>query len=197
MLKEIILEILRNFKWMATNVVFTDYCTSYKNLRRYIYYGGRPPRIRKEEEKADWQRKERQRFYNLLYYLKKQGFIEKKSNENKKGSWRLTLRGLQYLKNLKSPKHKKSLLSLKPKDIAKKDYLKVVVFDVPENKKEQRNWLRQTLINFNFSILQKSVLVGETQLPEDFFHSLKEMGLLPYIHIFAVNKEKTGSLFNL
>jgi len=192
MFGEIILEILRNFKWMATNVVFTDYCTSYKNLRRYVYYGGRPPHIRKEEEKADWQREERQRFYNLLYQLKKQGFIEKKSDEKRKGFWKLTSKGLQCLKNLKD---KQSRLFFKP-EILKKDYLKVIVFDIPESKKLNRNWLRRVLTNFDFSMLQKSVWIGETQLPEDFFHSLKELDLLPYIHIFAVNKEKSGTLLN-
>lgn len=190
MLEEIILEILRNFKWMATNVVFTDYCTSYKNLRRYLYYGGRPPWIKKEEAKADRQKKERQKFYSLLYHLKKQGFIEKKTDNGKKSFWKLTSKGLRYFKNLK---HKQPLLSLKL-ETAKKDYLKVIVFDIPEKRKKERNWLRQTLANFDFSMLQKSVWIGETQLPEDFFQSLKELDLLPCIHIFAVIKEKTGTL---
>jgi len=192
MFGEIILEILRDLKWLTTDAVFTDYYTSYKNLRRYIYRG-RPFRLKQEIE-AEQQRKERQKFYNLLSRLKKQGFLKKKSNENRKGFWKLTSKGLRQLKNLKNKPRKKPFLSLKPEAIVKKDYLKVIVFDIPEIQKKKRNWLRNTLANFDFSMLQKSVWIGETQLPEDFFFALKELNLLPYIHIFAVNKEKIGTL---
>jgi len=189
MLTEIVLEVLKDLKWWTTDVIFTDYCTSYKNLRRYIYRGRPAPT--KEEIKANQQKRERQQFYNLLYQLKKQGFIAKKTNEKRKGFWRLTSKGLWFFKKIKN---RKSRLFLKPETI-KKDYLKVIVFDIPEDKKMDRNWLRQALTNLNFSLLQKSVWIGETQLPEDFFHSLRELDLLPCIHIFAVNKEKTGTLF--
>lgn len=192
MLREIILKILEDLKWWSTDDVFLD-LTSYKSFRRYLYYGGRPPKTKKETE-TEKQREERQRFYNLLYQLKKQGFIEKKSDKKRKGFWKLTKNGLQYLKKLKYKKRKNPIPFLKPKDSIKKDYLKVIVFDIPEIKRKERKWLRQTLSNFDFSMLQKSVWVGETQLPENFFHSLKELDLLPYIHIFAVNKEKTGTL---
>ena len=188
MLTEIVLEILKNLKWLTTDVIFTDYYSSYKNLRRFLYYGR--PRWSKEETKADWQRRERQKFYNLVYQLQKQGFIEKKKGENKKTRWKLTLKGLRHLKVLKNRKVLSPLKS--PED--KKDYLKVIVFDIPEIQKNKRDWLRNTLVNFDFSMLQKSVWVGDSQLPEDFFSSLKELNLMPYIHIFAVNKEKPGTL---
>ncbi len=188
MLTEIILEILRNLKWLTTNVVFEDYHSAYKNLRRYSR-SGRPQRS--EEAKADLEKIERQKFHNLLYQLQKQGFIEKKKSEDKKTLWKLTSKGLERSKELKN---KKLLSPLKSADEKKKDYQKIVVFDIPENQKKKRDWLRNTLINFDFSMLQKSVWIGETQLPEDFFHSLKELNLLPYIHIFAVNKEKQGTL---
>jgi len=188
MFTEIILDILKNLEWIATNVVFTDYCNSYRNLRRYSRYG-RPERSKKEIE-ADAEKKERQRFHNLLFQLQKQGFVEKKKDNEKRTIWKLTSEGLKHLKILKN---KKLLSPLKPAE-EKKDYLKVVTFDIPENQKKKRDWLRSTLVNFNFSMLQKSVWTGEAQLPKDFFHSLKELNLLPYIHIFAVNKEKTGTL---
>jgi len=177
---EIILEILRNLKWLTTNVVFNDYYSAYKNLRRYSR-SGRPQRSKEE----------RQKFHNLLYQLQKQGFIEKKKSEDKKTLWKLTLKGLGYSKKLKN---KKLLSPLKSSAIKKKDYQKIVVFGIPENQKKKRDWLRNTLINFDFSMLQKSVWIGDSQLPEDFFQSLKELNLLPYIHIFAVNKEKQGTL---
>ena len=186
---EIVLEILKDLKWLATNAIFTDYHSSYKNLRRYLRYGR--PRRSKEEIAIDWQKKERQKFYSLFYQLQKQGFVEKKKDENKKTLWKLTLAGMSRLKILKN---RKLLSPLKSFGEEKKDYQKIIAFDIPEIQKRKRDWLRDTLINFNFSMLQKSVWIGADQLPEEFFHSLKELNLLPYVHIFAVNKEKTGTL---
>lgn len=188
MLTEIILEIIKDLKWIATDVVFNDYCSAYKNLRRYLYFGR--PRPSKGEIKAKWEEKERQKFYNLLWRLRKQGLIEKRKNKNEKTLWKLTQKGLRYLKFLKN---KKILSPLKFNE-NKKDYQKVIVFDIPETQKKKRDWLRNTLVNLNFSMLQKSVWIGDSQLPEDFFYSLKELNLLPYIHIFAINKEKQGTL---
>jgi DNA-binding transcriptional regulator PaaX len=185
---EIVLDILRDLKWIATNVVFNDYHASYKNLRRYSR-SGRPQRS-KEGTKADLEKTERQRFHNLLYQLQKQGFVEKKKSEDKKTIWKLTSKGLGRLKILKNKKLLAPLKSIEEK----KDYLKIIVFDIPENQKKKRDWLRNTLVNFNFSLLQKSVWTGDSQLPEEFFHFLKELNLLPYVHIFAVNKEKQGTL---
>ncbi|MDP3052533.1 MAG: hypothetical protein Q8N22_01090 [bacterium] len=176
---EIVLEILRNLKWIATNVVFNDYHTSYKNLRQYSHSG-----------RSQSSKEEHQKFHNLLYQLQKQGFVEKKKSEDKKTIWKLTSKGLERLKILKNKKLLSPLKSIEKK----KDYLKIIVFDIPENQKKKRDWLRNTLINFNFSLLQKSVWTGDSQLPEEFFHFLKELNLLPYIHIFAVNKEKQGTL---
>ena len=185
MFGEIILEILKDFKWLATDAVFTDYYSSYKKLRQYVHYG-RPAQVQKEKN-------ERQKFYNLLYQLKKQGFVQKKNNKDQKVIWKLTEKGL---KHFKETKHKQFFPSFKP-EILKKDFSKVVIFDIPERKRKERDWLRNVLVNLNFSKLQKSVWVGETQLPEDFLNSLKELNLLSYIHIFAVNKEKTGTLKQL
>lgn len=189
MFTEIILDILKNLEWITTNVVFADYYTAYKNLRRYAYHGR--PSSSKEEIKADLEKRERQKFHNLLYQLQKQGFVEKKKDNDEKTIWKLTSEGLKHLKILKN---KKLLSPLKPASEEKKDFLKVITFDIPENQKKKRDWLRNTLVNFNFSMLQRSVWTGDAQLPKDFFHSLKELNLLPYIHIFAVNKEKTGTL---
>ncbi len=185
---EIVLEILRNLKWIATNVVFNDYHSAYGNLRRYSRFG-RPQRS-KEETKTDLEKIERQKFHNLLYQLQKQGFVEKKKSEDKKTIWKLTSKGLGHLKILKNKKLLSPLKSIEEK----KDYLKIIVFDIPENQKKKRDWLRNTLVNFNFSMLQRSVWTGDGQLPEEFFHSLKELNLLSYVHIFAVTKEKQGTL---
>ena len=186
---EIILEILQDLKWLTTSAVFTDYHSSYRNLRRYLRYG-RPQHL-KEGAAVNLEKKERQGFHNLLYQLKKQEFIEKKKDNGKKTIWKLTPEGLRHLKFLKN---KKLLSPLKSSGEEKKDHQKIIIFDIPEIQKKKRNWIRGTLVNFNFSMLQKSVWIGDSQLPEDFFCSLKELNLMPYIHIFAVNKEKTGTL---
>lgn len=189
MLTEIILQIIKDLKWAASDVIFTDYYTSYKNLRRFLRYGEIPHS--KEKIKSNQDSEDRQKFYNLLYQLRKQGFLKKNAADSKKTFFQITPKGLKHLKLLKI---EKNFRWLKPKFKARKDYFKVVAFDIPEAKKRERDWLRHSLVNFNFSMLQKSVWIGDSQLPEIFFHSLRELDLLSYVHIFAVDKDKTGSL---
>jgi DNA-binding transcriptional regulator PaaX len=188
MLTETILEIISDFKWMTTNVFFTDYNTSYKNLRKAMAYG-----IDSVNEKTEKEidRENRQKFYNLLGHLQKQGFIQKRKNENEKTFWKITKKGMDYLGVSKA---KNKLLVPIKAGAKEKDSLKVIVFDIPESHKKERNWLRKTLVNLEFKMLQKSVWTGEIKLPKNFFVRLKNLKLLNYVHIFEVNKKGTIGL---
>ncbi|OGI94256.1 hypothetical protein A3A03_03235 [Candidatus Nomurabacteria bacterium RIFCSPLOWO2_01_FULL_40_18] len=42
------------------------------------------------------------------------------------------------------------------------------MFDIPETKKAEREWLRWHLKKFNYSMIQKSVWVGPSPLPKEF-----------------------------
>jgi hypothetical protein len=60
----------------------------------------RRPHNRFAKDWSEWYR-ERQKFYNLLSYLKKQGLVEKKPSKDDT-RWFITSRGLEKLKKLKS-----------------------------------------------------------------------------------------------
>lgn len=68
-----------------------------------------------------------------------------------------------------------------PKDL-------LLLYDIPEDKKAQRNWFRKELINFHFIMIQKSVWVGPSPLPVEFTQYLKSVGLKDTIKTFKLEK---------
>jgi len=64
----------------------------------------------------------------------------------------------------------------------------LLMFDIPESRKAERNWLRWHLKKFQYYMIQKSVWVGPSPLPKKFGTHLKEMGLDIYIKIFKLAK---------
>jgi len=129
--------------------------------------------------------KKRQRFYSLMFKLKKEGLLD---SENKK--WSLTKLGEGKLKIIKNNYQAKKFPKTKyPKE--KDDSPKIVIFDIPERYKSKRNWLRSCLVNLNFKLLQKSVWLGKTKIPIAFIKDIKDLGIFSYIHIFSINKSGT------
>jgi len=146
-------------------------------------------RIEKKGVRNNYGLQDRQRFYDLLYRLHKDGLIEKKIKDKKK-VWHLTPEGKQETEQLK-----RYLAAKPPKrnyQRASEQELKIVAFDVPEKYGHKRFWLRMALKNLGFVMLQKSVWVGKNKLPQEFFEDVHKLGLLPYLEILAVTK--TGSL---
>jgi DNA-binding transcriptional regulator PaaX len=100
-----------------------------------------------------------------LSRLRKEGFIDDIDLELK-----ITLKGQKYIK--------KKINSLQqfyfsfdknaPKDL-------LVMFDVPETKKAEREWLRWHLKKFNYYMIQKSVWVGPSPLPKEFLDYIEKI----------------------
>jgi len=67
----------------------------------------------------------------------------------------------------------------------------VVSFDVPEYARRRRRWLRACLISFGFSRLHKSVWMGNYGLPKEFIDDLKDLKMLPWIHMFVAARHGT------
>ena len=184
----IILRILKNLEEDFTASIFGQY--SSVHLRHKVQemkmrrLGWKP----KKERELDDRRQAVARFHYLLRYLEKQGFIAKKKAVDRRGSlWRLTARGREKLEQLDGqPKRLIKPQPIKPKDKLIEDHLKVIVFDIPERKRSYRAWIRQILENYNYRILQKSVWIGKSKLPEDFIKKLKEYNFLDCVHIFLV-----------
>lgn len=173
-----------------TTIDILDTITYYGYAETYRRFRGlksrlpeRKPIFKKQIEKIE----ERQRISKLLYKLKKEGLIKRK-NVSKNNPWHITGRGNSYVKNI-------FLRNVSPKltyDSKPSQELKIITFDIPESERGKRAWLRAALKNLKFAMLQQSVWIGNTVLPEEFFEDLRKKNLLSHVEIFAVTRK--GSL---
>ena len=113
-----------------------------------------------------------------IYRLSKEDFIRKQDN-----GWLLTPAGRKYarrkfdsLQQFLSPNKKDD-----PRNL-------IVMFDVPQFQKAEREWLRWHLKKFNFVMIQKSVWVGPSPLPKDFLEYIKKIKLKNSIKTFKLAK---------
>ena len=160
----------------------SGYSESYKKLKRYQ----REP----FSFKSDWSKSysESQKFYSLLYYLKKQGLIEGKK-DGRGSLWRIRPAGIEKLSNIK----KRKIFSVSSINYREEpDTLKIITFDIPTKDDRKRYWLRAVLKRIGSKMLQKSVWFGKKKIPESFMNDLRERGMIDYVHVLAVSK--TGSL---
>lgn len=113
--------------------------------------------------------------YNRLY---KNGYISKKD-----GNYFINKNGKKFLEN-----KKQILKNFEPiKNNNSKNLL--LLYDIPENKKCERDWFRRTLIKFGFIMIQRSVWVGPSPLPKEFLDYVKSIGLKGSIKTFKLEKD--------
>jgi DNA-binding transcriptional regulator PaaX len=67
----------------------------------------------------------------------------------------------------------------------------LLIYDIPEAMKKERDWFRRQLKTFNFIMIQKSVWVGPSPLPKDFLDYLKRIGLEKQFKTFKLAKSYT------
>src|SRR3989344_4114415 len=114
--------------------------------------------------------------YSTLYRLEKKGYVEKHN-----GEWSTTKLGkkyleksLRHLRQFKSPFDKKASRNL------------LLMFDIPEEKRSERNWLRRQLLIYGYILIQKSVWVGPSPLPKEFTTYVKQIDLADSIKTFKL-----------
>ena len=165
--------------------IFTvPYGTSFHHAE-YLLRKWRQQRGRLEEN-----RKEKQRFNDFVYRLRKDGLIGESPEANRKSRFSLSAKGKEILEKLRE--RKTNSLPGARYETEGEDLLKIIIFDIPEDKKRHREWLREVLKNLGFSMLQKSVWSGKSKVPQSFLSDLKKLQLLECVEIFAISK--TGSL---
>jgi hypothetical protein len=133
---------------------------------------------------------ETQKFYSMLSYLKRQGFVSKQKTKGST-SWKITGDGLRKVRKLRQEASCSARLSQFGNISG--ESTKIVTFDVPERNRKKRAWLRSALSSMGFSLLHKSVWMGKKEMPREFFFELHRKKLLRYVHIFAVTKSGTLS----
>ncbi|MEI8343894.1 MAG: hypothetical protein WCF93_03025 [Candidatus Moraniibacteriota bacterium] len=80
------------------------------------------------------------------------------------------------------------------KIIRRKNFLKkkwdgqyrLVIFDIPEKKRNARNWLRSELYMLEYSQLQLSVFIGKKPLPEDIIEKIQLHKITGYVNYLLV-----------
>jgi len=113
-------------------------------------------------------------FRSSVDRLYKKGFIVKDG-----GEWFIGKSGKEYLNS----NNLKSFESPFVKG-AKKDLL--IMFDVPEECRHYRNWLRKQLKEFGYVMVQQSVWAGPSPLPKEFKDYIKKLKLQKNIRTFKL-----------
>ncbi len=72
------------------------------------------------------------------------------------------------------------------KNTAPKDL--IVMYDMPKDKKKEREWFRRHLQRFDYIMVQKSVWVGPSPLPKDFLNYVKKIGLSDQLRTLKLAK---------
>lgn len=147
-------------------------------------------KIQKNKTQALLESEVKQKYYNLVYKLKRSGLIQEKT-ENKKKIFVLTNRGTYKLKELRLKADKKLPSFYYPKNNAGSKFT-IVIFDVPETERRKRGWLRSALKNLNLRMIQKSVWIGKTKIPKQFLEDLNKMRMVDFVEIFEISN--AGSL---
>lgn len=113
-----------------------------------------------------------------LSYIKKSGLVESCPT-----GLMLTLKGQEYIKKKMDSLQDFNFSFDKnaPKNL-------IVMFDIPENKKAEREWLRWHLKKFNYSMIQKSVWVGPSPLPKEFLEYIKKIDIKDGLKTFKLAK---------
>ena len=159
---------------------------SYRKARHSLLRGA-------PEFKHDWadMYRKRQEFYSLLNCLKRDGLVVRKK-ENRGSPWSITGAGRKKLVALKEKREKSPDLPDNVYERKEGSSFVVVAFDVPEQERKKRDWLRMNLKALGLDMLQQSVWVGKVRIPEDFVRDLRKSNMISYVHIFSVNK--SGSM---
>lgn len=109
----------------------------------------------------------------VLWRLTRKGLIEKRD-----GNYFLTTLGLEFLKRQK----KKSVES-------KWDgKWRIIMFDIPEKIKTERQRLRSQLLSLNYHMLQKSVFIGKQPLKREIMEEIIQKDLNKHVRLITVGE---------
>ena len=70
----------------------------------------------------------------------------------------------------------------------------IVMYDIPDTLKKERDWFRRHLIKFEYIMIQKSVWVGPSPLPKNFLNYLKEIKIGDNFKTFKLAKSYNDTI---
>ncbi|MBI5220256.1 MAG: CRISPR-associated endonuclease Cas2 [Candidatus Liptonbacteria bacterium] len=178
---EVICETAQTAADVVAVIVSNPYGTSYGKLARQLHLRERD-RAR-EKASREQARAVVQRYYSLIYYLKRRGLIVETEREQKK-ILHATSRGrsaLQQMNERRESQPPAPNYSTRP---GKKIVL--VGFDVPEKERHKRDWLREALSNLGMKMIQRSLWLGKVKIPSRFLEDLRMLKMVEYVEIFEI-----------
>lgn len=114
----------------------------------------------------------RKQLYNKVEKLRRQGWLEKKVVQD------------EIFYKLTSAGRVRQLAFKLRTDVGRRgDKATIIIFDIPEEKRTFRNYLRRLLKQMKFTMIQKSVFITPNVLPNEFYLFLKETDLLQYVKV--------------
>jgi len=69
------------------------------------------------------------------------------------------------------------------------------MYDIPQERKAEREWFRFHLRKFNYEMIQKSVWVGPSPLPKEFINYVKSIHLGKAVKILKLAKSYKPETF--
>lgn len=116
----------------------------------------------------------------ILWRLRQKGLIEKREQH-----YILSNLGIKFLKE--SFKQEK-----KNPEWDKK--WRLITFDIPEEMRKERDWLRYKLIENNYRSIQKSVFLGKFPLKEEVYKEIHRRQILPHTRLIVIGEIDDDSL---
>lgn len=138
------------------------------------------------------ERRMRARYNNLLSSLKRDGLIQDKQQKGKRLLF-ITDSGKKIFQKLLIKKAEALPKTIYAASLS--NTFVICAFDIPENEKRKRAWLRAALSSMGMRLIQKSVWIGKIKIPKDFLETVKGLKIAQYIEIFEITK--SGSLRHL
>ncbi len=123
--------------------------------------------------------KNKRKFDNLIYYLKRKGYIKTKNLEKRKAII-LTKEGLS--------KALRASFILEGANKRKDGKWIMLIFDVPEKYKKARNLLKSILINLGYKLFQQSVWISPYDVSDKTEKLLQLHSLDRYVKIFLIEE---------
>jgi len=131
-----------------------------------------------ELKKQHKKQKAKQNFDQLVYCLKKRGYIKIKNLEQNKGVV-LTKKGTEKVLRAKFKINKEKRSDKK---------WQMIIFDIPEEKRYLRDLLREKLRFLEYKMLQQSIWICPYNVLKETELILKEYSLDPYVKLFLIEE---------
>ena len=152
----------KTFDLFAYKTMSDAYCPALRDLR-------------KQYERQ----REKQKFSQLIYRLKKNGYIKIKNLKQNEGII-LTKKGAEKVLKVKIKTEKKR------KRFDGK--WQMIIFDIPEKKRQLRSLLREKLFLLEYQLLQKSIWICPYDVSKETEFILRKYSLDPYVKLFLIEE---------